>query len=360
MTKSAYIHVPFCKSICSYCDFTRWSYQDELARQWLLRICQDIHTEIKDSLDTIYIGGGTPNALSIEQLEVLLAALDPAAKNVKEYTMEANPELLNAECIAQCVRHGVNRISLGVQSFQKDLLQLMNRKHDARDIFEKVNLLHESGIHNISVDLMYGLPGQTVEKWKEDLQQAVQLPINHISLYSLTIEENSVFGRQGIQKADDELEYQMYAEAIAFLEKHGFHQYEIANFAKNNTCSMHNLTYWHYEDFYGIGCGASGKTEKGRYDNTRDLKHYLQYGADPSWTLLDAKEQMFETIMMGLRLKEGIDLCSFEKRYRVSLLEQFHDAIMKHIEKNLVVQEGHLKTTEEGKFILHDILIDFL
>ncbi len=360
MIKSAYVHVPFCRSICAYCDFARVIYQEDSIKPWMDQIRKEAQDKLNGPLDTLYIGGGTPNALSHEQLDAFLSIFDPYLCKQMEYTIEINPELLDEEVVNICVNHGINRVSMGVQSFDDHLLRIMNRHHCGKQIRQKINLFIQKGIQNISIDLIYGLPQQSLEMWMSDLKQAISLPIQHISLYSLTIEENSVFGKRGIQKADDELEYAMYKYAIQFLHANGFQQYEIANFAKRNAFSKHNLTYWHYEDFAGIGCGASGKTTLGRYENTRSLSRYLKEGACPKWTMLSAEEQMFETIMMGLRLREGISLQSFEKRYHKSLLEQFEAAIQKHLGNDLIIEEGYLRTTEQGMFLLHDILIDFL
>ena len=194
MISSAYVHVPFCASICAYCDFTRWRYRPQLCARWLCRLGEEASAKLKEPLKTLYIGGGTPSALDRDQLEQLLEIFDPYRAQLEEYTMEANPESLSAEKIAIIRRHGVNRISLGVQSFDPALLQRMKRGHDAAMVSRCVRDLIEAGITNISADLIYGLPDQDMEKWKADLHQVLQLPFQHLSLYSLTVEEHSLFG----------------------------------------------------------------------------------------------------------------------------------------------------------------------
>lgn len=360
MISSAYVHVPFCASICAYCDFTRWRYRPQLCARWLCRLREEASAKLKEPLKTLYIGGGTPSALDRDQLEQLLEIFDPYRAQLEEYTMEANPESLSAEKIAIIRRHGVNRISLGVQSFDPALLQRMKRGHDAAMVSRCVRDLIEAGITNISADLIYGLPDQDMEKWKADLHQVLQLPFQHLSLYSLTVEEHSLFGVQGVKQASDELEYAMYAYAIDELKKHGFTQYEIANFAKAGARSKHNQVYWHYENFHGIGCGASGKEDWGRYDNTRSLQEYLERGPCAQEIALDAQEQMFEALMMGLRLREGISLQQFEARFHVRIEERFPTAMAQHLGKDLFIEEGYLRVSEEGKFVLNDILVDFL
>ena len=360
MITSAYVHVPFCRSICAYCDFARWMYQEETAWEWLRQLEREAAEKIQAPLTTLYIGGGTPNALTAAQLEALLALFDRHHAPGMEFTLEANPEYIDDTFLSICARHGVNRLSIGVQSFEKDLLRRMNRSHDAAQIEEASARARAHGIENLSIDLIYGLPGQTLDMWLADLQKATALPITHISLYSLTIEENSAFGRMGVLAADDELEYQMYAAAIDDLRAHGFVQSEVANFARNQAVSRHNLVYWHYEDFHGIGCGASGKRPQGRYDNTRSLQRYLKEGPCEEWTPLSVEEQMFEAVMMGLRLREGIDLERFAGRYHKRLEDHFSTALQKHLGNDLVIKDGFLKTSEQGKFLLHDILVDFL
>ena len=272
--KSMYVHVPFCKSICSYCDFTRVSYQEAMVDKWLVQIKKDLANVENKNLDTIYLGGGTPSCLSLKQLEELLVALDSFSV-AKEYTIEVNPETLTNDKAKLLVEHGINRVSLGVQSFNDDLLRVISRKHTKNDVVNSISLLNDVGITNISVDLMYGLPTQTLQQLSDDLLFATSLEIKHVSIYSLTIEPNSVFGRNNVETIDMDLETDMYTKAIELLEKHGFLQYEISSFAKSGYESKHNLVYWHYEDFYGIGIGASGKEGNIRYSNISDYKSYL-------------------------------------------------------------------------------------
>lgn len=360
MITSAYVHVPFCASICAYCDFTRWLYQPALCARWLQQLAAETSAKLQGLLKTLYIGGGTPSVLERGQLDALLSIFDPYAGEIQEYTMEANPESLDAGKIAIAKKHGVNRISLGVQSFDPALLRRMNRRHDVSDVGRCLHDLLEAGITNVSADLIYGLPEQSMAQWQEDLRLAAQLPFSHLSLYSLTIEEHSLFGVQGVKQADDELEYAMYAYAIDFLKEHGYIQYEIANFARDGLRSMHNQVYWRYEDFHGIGCGASGKEAWGRYDNTRSLQEYIACGPCPQRIELDDREQMFEMLMMGLRLREGMSLRHFEERFHMRAEEAFPAAMASHLGKDLFEEEGCLRVSEEGKFILNDILIDFL
>lgn len=360
MIQSAYVHVPFCDAICAYCDFVRWRYQPSLVRQWLKRIREEAKEKLRDPLFTLYIGGGTPSALSVQELEQLLAVFDPWITSIQEYTVEANPESLTPEKIAVLKQHGVNRISMGVQSFQPDLLKRINRRHTAADVERCIGWLKQQAMDNISIDLLYALPKQTLAQWQADLAKAVQLPITHLSLYGLTIEEHSLFGKTGVQKAEDELEYEMYAYANAYLAKQGFTRYEVANFAKAGYSSKHNQVYWHYDWFHGIGCGASGMEPWGRYDNTRSLSQYLKEGSAPTRIPLTQSDQMFETLMMGLRLKEGVSLPRFQQRFHTDARTVYAKALQAHLGKDLFIVNDHLKTNEAGVARLHDILLDFM
>lgn len=363
--KACYIHVPFCKEICAYCDFMRCRYHQGLAQKWLSAIQQEIEAKLSvctDELTTLYIGGGTPSALAQEELKQLLVMLDPYRRKVIEYTVEANVESLDSEKIALLKAHGVNRISLGVQSLQPSLLRLIHRQHQKGDVLSCIQQLRQAGITNISIDLIYGLPTQTLAMWQSDLQEIVtHFPITHISLYALTIEEHSQFGRDGVENIDPDVEADMFEYAIAFLKAHGFTHYEISNFAKEGKASLHNQMYWHYEDFCGIGCGASGKANHVRYDNTLNLHTYLTQGPTPAFTPLTKADEMFEYIMMGLRLQKGIALSDFKQRFQVALPTQYACALAKNIaSKRLVMEDGYVKATYAGMLMLHDVLEDFL
>lgn len=360
--KSMYLHVPFCNSICSYCDFARVGYNENLSEKWLNEIYKEIDSyDISTNLETIYIGGGTPTALSVNQLERLLSKINVYAKNVIEYTIEVNPESLNEEKIKLFTKYGINRVSMGVQSTDPKLLKLMNRKHTFNDVKNAIKMLKENGINNISCDLIYSLPFQTMEIWENSLLDIISLEINHISIYSLTIEENSEFKKLNYSALDIDSETDMYFKAIEILSLNGFKQYEISNFAKKNKESKHNLAYWHYDDFWGIGLGASGKINDNRYDNTNNFIDYL----NDRWIMTkydeDVKNKMFDMIMMSLRLKEGLNMKSFENKFNVKLLDVFNDVIMTEIKNNnLIIDYDYLKCTDSGYFILNNILEKFL
>lgn len=359
--KALYVHVPFCDHICAYCDFMRCGYYEPLAKKWLNALEQELSEKNTELCRTVYIGGGTPSALSAELLQRLLELLQPYLNSCEEATIEVNADSFTDDKLALCRKYGINRISMGAQSFQDELLRIIDRKADYETVRNAVMRIHEQGIHDISLDLMYGLPTQTMQMWEDDLSKAVSLPITHLSLYALTIEAHSRFGRDQIEPCDPDTEADFYEKAIAYLNTHGFEHYEISNFARNQHYAKHNLMYWHYEDFFGIGCGASGKLDHMRYDNTRNLHTYITKGACPDKHMLTKQDEMFETVMMGLRLKTGIDKQMFYERFHEDIHMIFESAIIKHVRLgNLIEDEKRLYTTYHGMLILHDILVDFL
>ncbi|MEF9967009.1 MAG: radical SAM family heme chaperone HemW [Longicatena sp.] len=360
---ACYLHVPFCKDICSYCDFTRCRYHDVVSEKWLTRICLDIPKKLAHKkLATCYIGGGTPSVLTFAQLTTLLIALKPYTQEVSEYTIEANIDSLSIDKIESLHKFGVNRISLGVQTLQPKLLKIINRQHSKKMIVETIADLKKQGITNISIDLMYGLPQQTLAMWKADLQQVIEeFDIQHISLYALSIEEHSAFGRANVKQMDAQLEADMYEYAIAFLEENGFTHYEISNFAKVGYASQHNQVYWKYGDFIGIGCGASGKENHMRYDNTKNIQTYIEQGEQAENIMLSKQDEMFEMIMMSLRMKQGLSLKQFEDAFQESIEVCYKQAIQQNVKKGFVkIKNGYLCTTYQGMLYLNDVLLAFM
>lgn len=360
--KAMYVHVPFCQSICAYCDFTRVGYHEGLVEKWFTALEKELESkQIYSELETLYIGGGTPTCLNTMQLKHLLSLLAPYTKKIKEYTIEVNPETMSEEKIDLLKQFGINRISIGLQSTDERLLKLMNRHHDWKMVKELVERFREKGIDNLSLDCMYSLPFQTMENLLDTLNALIDLKIPHISLYSLTIEENSEFNRKNLKKLDDDTEAEMYFKACEVLEKAGYTQYEISNFALDNKRSMHNQAYWHYDDFYGISIGASGKENHRRYDNTCNFNDYFKGKWIENIIELSLEDEMFEMIMMNLRLKEGISLKRFYERFHRELYEVYQNSIDLGIEKGwLMLRKGYLFATEKGYPILNTVLELFL
>ena len=354
--KHLYIHVPFCNTICFYCDFAHRVYDFSLAEKWLERLEKEIKDNCKDRYETIYIGGGTPSCLNNDQLDRLLTLIDPYTEEVKEYTIEVNPESLTIDKINIFNRHKVNRISMGVQSSDDAILKALNRKHTFNDVREAVKLLKENKLSNISVDLMYSLPDQDMDILKKAVNDILLLDVPHISLYSLTIEENSVFGKRGVKNLDEDIEADMYEYIEKVLTENGYVHYEVSNFCKEGYESRHNMGYWLYDDFLGISLGASGKIGNNRYTNTRDFNKYLneEYIRDEDLEL-SIEDMKFENIMMSLRTIYGLDIEKFNRKYSCDLEKEYEKGLKN---KYIKIENGHLVCSNLE--LLNNVLLDFM
>lgn len=356
MIKHLYIHVPFCKTICSYCDFCHVTYNEDLVNKWLSRFKEEIKECGNEQYETIYIGGGTPTSLSDDNLEELLKLVRPHANNIQEYTIEINPDTLSSSKADILVKYGINRASIGLQSSSNEILKLLNRNHTFQDVKRCVELLRQKGISNISLDIMYSLPNQTMDDLKNTINDVLGLNVPHLSLYSLTIEENTIFGKKGYKSLDEDMEADMYEYNVNTLTDNGYIQYEVANFSKPGYESKHNLGYWHYEDFRGLSCGSSSKIGNLRYDKVRSINKYLN-SKDIIETEypLEKEDMMFENIMMSLRLKEGLDIEEFNRKYNTNLTEIYKKGINN---PNIEIYDNHLICT--NREILNSVLVDFM
>ena len=344
-TRSLYVHIPFCESICSYCDFCKVYYDQKQSDLYLQRLNEELSQIEQHHLKTIYIGGGTPSALNDEQLEKLMSMLKPYSLEVEEYCMEVNPESMDYYKLKILKKGGINRLSIGVQTFQDHLLKEIDRHHNTTQVKNIIKYAKEIGFDNISIDLMYGLPKQTKEDIQKDIEVLQTLNLQHVSYYSLILEEGTI------------LKYKNYQP----LEKIGFEKYEISNYAKQGYQSKHNLTYWYYDNYYGIGLGACSKIDGQIIEHSRSLTKYLN-GDFKTTTIDETKEEtMFNQIMMSLRLKEGLDLKKFKERYQEDACILYKEAVTRNIEKGrLMIENDYLKATQEGQYVLNDILIDFM
>lgn len=345
--KGLYIHIPFCSNICSYCDFAKVFYNEELVDRYFLSLEKEMESyDIKD-ISSIYIGGGTPSSLSVPYLERLLKIVDKYNINKISYTFEANIENLYEEKIKLLKKYNVNRISLGVQTFNDDLLKLLNRKHNKNDVIKVINNLIKYNLTNINLDLIYGLPNQTLNMVKEDLDIITSLPITHISTYSLMVNPNTIFGINNIKEQDEDKVREMYDLIYSYLLNKGFDRYEVSNFSKPGYESKHNLIYWKNEEYYGVGLGASGYIDNVRYDNTKSLTKYLNGTTRLNEEKLSQKDIDFYHIMLGLRLKEGIKVTNKVHKERLDNL----------IGRGLIEKiNDNYKVTDDNLFILDYIL----
>lgn len=369
---SAYIHVPFCQHRCGYCDFTLVAQKDHLIEEYLAAMEQQL-AEVGEGIElqTLFLGGGTPTHLSIEQLQRLFNAIfshfQLAADS--EFSIEANPLNLTEEKIDFLKQVGVNRVSLGVQSFDSDILTFLERDHQPEQIFEIVESL-QSRIENTSLDLIFAVPSQSLKDWQTSLANAVQLKIPHLSTYGLTIEKGTTFWSR--QKAglfelpEEELAGTMYEFALEFLDAEGLKHYEISNFARPGYECRHNEVYWTGDPYFGIGPGAASYQNGIRRQNYRSVVTWLKRiaaGDSPisDQEQLSPEDRAREAIIFGLRRRVGIDVAEFASRYGFDLHALAHAVIQKHVKAGFLEETAtHLRLTQAGCLLADSVVVDFL
>ena len=358
---SAYIHVPFCENICSYCDFCKMYYNEKRVSNYLDALKKEIKNGYKgEELKTIYIGGGTPSSLSVIELERLLEILNCFNKaSVCEYTMEVNPENITKEKLLLMKKYGINRISMGVETTNDKLLRFLNRKHDYNMVKEKVLLMKKLGFNNINLDLIYAIPNQTISDLKNDLDNLISLDINHISLYSLMVNNNTKLFIDNVSPIDEDLDYEMYSYLCNYLKEHGFNHYEISNFSKEGYESHHNLVYWHNEEYYGFGLGASGYIGDIRYENTKSLANYLKGNNRLNEEVLSNKDKISYELILGFRLIDGINKTDFYNKYGVKLVDLYNIKELIN-EKKLIDNGSNIMISYDKIYVENEILINFL
>ena len=352
--KSLYIHIPFCKTICPYCDFTKFIFKDFFVVKYVEKLIRDLNFLIQNGykFETIYIGGGTPSALSIKELkEILTRSKLLLNKKNYEFTIEANPESLDEEKLNLFKKCGVNRISIGVQTLNKSLLKSINRDFNV-DIFNLIEITKKY-IKNINIDLIYGLPNQTKEDLINDLNDFIKLDINHISTYSLSINPNSIFYVQNIKEVSQDVSREFYDLILNFLRKNGFERYEISNFARKGYESKHNLTYWNDEEYIGLGCGASGYIYPYRYKISSSLTDYIKGKIKIEKEIVHKNDDFKYFLICNLRKKEGFSLAKFKDKFGFNFCNKYKDIITKYVNSGFIkIENDHLFATDEGLITL--------
>lgn len=360
--KSIYIHIPFCKRKCNYCAFVSFTNIDEFEEKYTNALIKELNSyTISANIKTIYLGGGTPNLLSINNWEKIFDCINKKFSfvNNPEITMEFNPALSNKNYLTQIKSFGVNRISIGVQSFQENILKTLNRLHTKQEALQMINWAQTIGFKSHSIDLIYGIFGQTEQALKQDLKILKSLNIPHISTYGLKIEEGTPFEK--FDKSNlptEEACEKMYLLISNYLEEIDYTHYEISNFSKENHQSQHNLTYWHNEEYLGIGTGAHGYINGIRYQKPNTIKEYIKNPLFCAILNKNTTEDFFEeTIFLGLRLKEGIDLTQIKDKFHIDLYKNKKTVIDKFINNNLAKLENNkLSLTTKG-FLLSNYII---
>lgn len=374
--KGLYVHIPFCVRKCPYCDFNTFPVERTAVKQFLASLRNEIRYWRQElgnvRFDTVFIGGGTPTVLSGSQLAEVIAFIREAFDIAPdaEITVEANPGSVTRRGLEAMAASGVNRVSLGVQAFDDALLQAIGRNHSVKDVYASYALIREAGLTNVNIDLMFALPRQTMAQWEATLTAVVELNPAHISGYSLIIEEGTPFAeldRQGrLALPGEELEAAMYEAMVDHLSAAGYELYEISNFCRDRMRCRHNEIYWHNGQWLGVGPGAHSYWGGRRFWNVRPLDLYSErvdagLPAVEGSEVCDRDTEMDETMMLGLRLTDGVSLAAFEKRFQVSLLDVYGEQVDRLMEAGLLrLEHGRLRLTARGRLLANRVFAAFL
>jgi len=377
MIKGIYIHIPFCHQICHYCDFNKVFFKNQPVDEYIEALGIEMkmfEEKYKDQLhiETIFLGGGTPTSLSPTQLDRLFQLIEQyiPTSNLQEFTSEANPDELTREKLEVMKKNGVNRLSLGVQSFDEDILKRLGRTHSNDHVYKTIQMAKDIGFTNISIDLMYGLPGQSMEQWKDTLTKALALKLPHYSAYSLIVEPKTVFynlmTKGKLILPGEDLEADMYEVLMKEMESKGIIQYEISNFSKPGFHSKHNNLYWDNVSYAGFGAGAHGYAQGKRYANIGPIKKYMDALASEAFPIqstheVTISEQMEEEMFLGLRKVVGVNKKHFENKYGFSIEEVYGQVLVKHINDNTIISTDEaVFLSRKGRFIGNEIFQSFL
>ena len=361
MIKNCYIHIPFCENICSYCDFCKMYYKEELVDKYLNTLEQEINSIYKgEELETIYIGGGTPSCLNIKQLERLFVILSKLNKSTNlEYTIEGNFSSTTKEKLELYKKYGINRLSLGIESINKNNLKILERNTTKEEVRNKIKLMRDLGFNNINVDLIYAIPNESLEILKEDIDFILSLDVEHISTYSLIIEKNTKLYINNCNNIEEDLDYEMYNLITDTLKNNNYNHYEISNFSKVGYESRHNNCYWQNKEYYGFGLGASSYINNIRITNTRSISNYLdnKYILEKEYITNEDKEEY--EIILGLRLLKGINLKEYKKKYHKELIEKYdYNELLRN--NLLIINNNYLSIPEDKIYISNEIIVRLL
>lgn len=359
MPEYCYIHIPFCRRKCFYCSFTSISKTDLLPKY-----LDSLHFEIgsqyrNEKLKTLYIGGGTPSLVDVEDIGGIVSAFKYSEH--PEITIELNPESTTSYFLRGLYDVGVNRISIGVQSFNDKILDSIGRLHDSKMALDTMKMAQKLGFNNISVDFIYGLPGQSLEMFLSDLRVAVELDVSHISLYGLKIEKETLFGKNTPENiADGDLQADMYLAALDLLKSFGFEHYEVSNFSKSENYSRHNMNYWNCGEYYGFGASAHGYVDGVRYVNNSDVLSYIEFPCEKqSSQILSRQEMIEEAVFLGFRRASGIDFQEFKSKFDLDFRVKYSAQLQKYKDFFVITDKG-CAFTPDGFLVSNVILADFL
>ena len=377
-TIALYIHIPFCQRKCYYCDFNSYSGKQHLIRDYIEALKKEIkmYKSILDSckIDTIFFGGGTPSILEGDQIAVIMDTIKEYydVKNNAEISIEANPGTLGHDKLTKYYDSGINRISIGLQAFQNVLLKTLGRIHSFEDYLKSLEEAREIGFSNINTDLMFSLPGQSKEDLGECLERIVSLNIPHISAYDLIIEEGTPFSNwvknKTIVLPDEEIQLEMYHNIVRYLEEKNYIHYEISNFAKPGFQCKHNMIYWNNGAYIGLGAGSHSHFNKKRFNNVNEIEKYIslvENGKTPVENKIDVsdKDEISETMFLGLRLMEGVSVKKFIERFNVSPFRIYGKQIKKFSAQGLLeYDKANIRLTRRGidlsNVVFREMLLD--
>ncbi len=369
MSLGIYLHIPFCKQKCLYCDFNSYAGKETMMDEYCDALKGEIVSYSSDEVvDTIYFGGGTPTLFGGQRLAELLQKVRESFKLTEdcEITAECNPGTIDKKGLEQLRLAGFNRLSIGLQSTDDKMLKKLGRIHSVDEFRQCFDAAREVGFENLSLDLIYGLPGQTVASWKDTLEKALAFAPEHISCYGLKVEEGTPFASMNLSLPDDDAVGEMYDVCVERLKQTGYGRYEISNFAKQGRESRHNLKYWRCDDFFGLGAGAYSCMNGVRYDNVRGIGEYCKAIVEKKSAVeekfpLSWDDQMSEFCFLGLRTTKGISEEVFHQRFGKEITDVFGDVLKKNLERGtMLYQNGQYRVAPEFLFVSNSILADFV
>lgn len=368
-----YIHIPFCASKCYYCDFTSYIKNEYLINDYIDALLLELDLYKHEKFDTIFIGGGTPSYLNDKQLEILLKGISSLCNLTKvlEFTIECNPGTLTYNKLNIMKYYGINRLSIGLQSANPSTLNFIGRTHTFDDFEKSVNYAQNVGFKNINADIIYGIPNESLDYYKNTLKKLVEYDLSHISAYNLILENNTKFynmyKKGEFIELDENIQIDMYNYTKYFLESNGFEHYEISNYCRNNKPCLHNLIYWNFDDYIGIGVSAHSFYKDKRIENIKDLNKYIRALKEDNKVIYkhihnnSFIDNIEEYIMVGLRKIRGISIEDFYNRFNLDFVSKFEKVIEKYKKNGLLnLKDGRIFITNDGLMLMNLILKDFI
>lgn len=356
--KSLYVHIPFCNNICFYCDFCKYIYKEDIASKYISNLIEDLSKYHGFLFETIYIGGGTPSSLKLEQIEPLLKVLKSLLNTDTsyEFTIECNIDSIEESKLNLYKKYGVNRLSIGIQTFNEKILKKLNINHTKKQIYEKIELVKKY-FSNFNLDLIYGIPFSSFFNLKKDLKKLLKINPTHISCYSLIIEDKTPLKIKGVKELSDDKIRKQYDYIVKKLKKKNYIHYEVSNFSKPGFQSKHNLTYWQNKEYASVGIGSSGYEKDVRYKIDPSLYKYLKGERNISYEYLNNKDKLFYQIMLNLRTNEGLDLNYIKQNFNVDFYEEHFETINLLIKNNFLLKNNNkIVCTDSGFYVLDSLL----